>query len=209
MASAIMANAAEFTAKETAIVDIGAWTARGEQDKLGAAFKAGFGAGLTLNEAKELVGQLYAYCGFPRALNAAATLMGVWGAGNGERGTGKGPSPFSGSYNALRDGNIVSMPADRVFGSTKALAVNFMGGVADLPIGPFQMAVTRDVRLVPIFVMKERWDTYRIISRIFEPDATLPKRERMQRLAQQFADMMAEVIGRYPTQWFNYFEFVR
>ena len=75
MAMAITANAAELTAKESAIVDIGAWTARGEQDKLGAAFKAGFDAGLTLNEAKELVGQLYAYCGFPRALNAAATLM--------------------------------------------------------------------------------------------------------------------------------------
>ena len=75
MASAIMADAAELTAKENAIVDIGAWTARGEQDRLGAAFKAGFDAGLTLNEAKELVGQLYAYCGFPRALNAAGTLM--------------------------------------------------------------------------------------------------------------------------------------
>ena len=59
MAMAITANAAELTAKENAIIDIGAWTARGEQDKLGAAFKAGFGAGLTLNEAKELVGQLY------------------------------------------------------------------------------------------------------------------------------------------------------
>ena len=77
MASAIMAHAADLTAKETAIVDIGAWTARGEQDKLGAAFKAGFDAGLTLNEAKELVGQLYAYCGFPRALNAAGTLQRV------------------------------------------------------------------------------------------------------------------------------------
>ena len=75
MASAIMAHAADLTAKEATIVDIGAWTARGEQDKLGAAFKAGFDAGLTLNEAKELVGQLYAYCGFPRALNAAGTLM--------------------------------------------------------------------------------------------------------------------------------------
>ena len=61
MAMAITANAAELTAKENAVVDIGAWTARGEQDKLGAAFKAGFEAGLTLNEAKELVGQLYAY----------------------------------------------------------------------------------------------------------------------------------------------------
>ena len=77
MASAIMADAAELTPKENTIVDIGAWTARGEQDKLGAAFKAGFEAGLTLNEAKELVGQLYAYCGFPRALNAAATLQRV------------------------------------------------------------------------------------------------------------------------------------
>jgi len=81
MACAIIANAAELTSKEMAIVDIGAWTARGEQDKLGAAFKAGFGAGLTLNEAKELVGQLYAYCGFPRALNAAATLMKIEGYG--------------------------------------------------------------------------------------------------------------------------------
>ena len=81
MASAIMANAAELTAKENTIVDIGAWTARGEQDKLGAAFRAGFEAGLTLNEAKELVGQLYAYCGFPRALNAAATLMKIEGYG--------------------------------------------------------------------------------------------------------------------------------
>ena len=81
MAMAITANAAELTAKENAIVDIGAWTARGEQDKLGAAFKAGFDAGLTLNEAKELVGQLYAYCGFPRALNAAATLMKIEGYG--------------------------------------------------------------------------------------------------------------------------------
>ena len=90
MASAIMADAAELTPKENTIVDIGAWTARGEQDKLGAAFKAGFEAGLTLNEAKELVGQLYAYCGFPRALNAAGTLMKVWNEGNGELGTGNG-----------------------------------------------------------------------------------------------------------------------
>ena len=77
MASAIMADAAELTPKENTIVDIGAAVARGEQDKLGAAFKAGFDAGLTLNEAKELVGQLYAYCGFPRALNAAGTLQRV------------------------------------------------------------------------------------------------------------------------------------
>ena len=35
MAGAIIANAAELTPKETSIVDIGAWTARGEQGKKG------------------------------------------------------------------------------------------------------------------------------------------------------------------------------
>ena len=102
MAMAIAAQAAMLTAKETAIVDIGAWTARGEQDKLSAAFKAGFEAALTLNEAKELVGQLYAYCGFPRALNAAATLMKV--AGEVKPPEGRAPSPFKAEYNALADG---------------------------------------------------------------------------------------------------------
>ncbi len=104
MATAISVSAAALTDRETAIVDIGAAAARGEQEQLAEAFKTGFNAGLTLNEAKELVGQLYAYCGFPRALNAAATLMGVWGRGNGEWKTGKTPSPFPDGYNALRDG---------------------------------------------------------------------------------------------------------
>ena len=66
-----------LTQKELAIVDLSAATARGDQAALAAALNRGFDAGLTLNEAKELVGQLYAYCGFPRALNAAATLMKV------------------------------------------------------------------------------------------------------------------------------------
>jgi hypothetical protein len=39
MAMAITANAAELTAKENTIVDIGAAVARGEQDKLGTALE--------------------------------------------------------------------------------------------------------------------------------------------------------------------------
>ena len=108
MACAMTANAAELSAKETAIADIGAWTARGEQDKLAAAFKAGFNAGLTLNEAKELVGQLYAYCGFPRALIAAGTLMKICERRRAEGcppcQMGRVPSPFPQGYDALRDG---------------------------------------------------------------------------------------------------------
>ena len=102
MTLAIVANAAALTPKETAIVDIGAAVARGEQDKLAEALKIGFDTGLTLNEAKELVGQLYAYCGFPRALNAAVTLMTVAKECNPPE--GNKPSAFKADYNALADG---------------------------------------------------------------------------------------------------------
>ena len=80
-----------LTRKEFAIIDLSAAVARGEQAALAAALNAGFEAGLTLNEAKELVGQLYAYCGFPRALNAAATLMKV--AGEKHPAEGRTPNP--------------------------------------------------------------------------------------------------------------------
>lgn len=80
-----------LTRKEFAIIDLSAAVARGEQAALAAALNAGFEAGLTLNEAKELVGQLYAYCGFPRALNAAATLMKV--AGEKHPAEGRAPNP--------------------------------------------------------------------------------------------------------------------
>jgi 4-carboxymuconolactone decarboxylase len=39
--------------------------------------KVGLDAGLTVNEIKEVLAQLYAYCGFPRSLNAVNTFMGV------------------------------------------------------------------------------------------------------------------------------------
>ena len=75
MTTAIAASAAPLNKLDTALAKAGAAIARGEQDKLAAAFTEAFDAGLTLDQAKEVVGQLYAYCGFPRALNAATTLM--------------------------------------------------------------------------------------------------------------------------------------
>ena len=70
-------NQSALNPLDAALVKIGAAVARGEQDKLAAAFAEAFDSGLTLAQAKEIVGQLYAYCGFPRALNAAATLQRV------------------------------------------------------------------------------------------------------------------------------------
>lgn len=54
---------------------IAALTATGNLEQLKPAINTGLDAGLTINEIKEAIVQLYAYCGFPRSLNAINTLM--------------------------------------------------------------------------------------------------------------------------------------
>ncbi len=70
-------NDGALGAKETAIVKIAALTANGYTNELRQALNQGLDAGLTVNEAKEILVHLYAYTGFPRSLNGLTTLMDV------------------------------------------------------------------------------------------------------------------------------------
>ncbi|GAB4006002.1 hypothetical protein GCM10028808_07060 [Spirosoma migulaei] len=67
----------ELNAQQQRIVAISALAATGDLDGLKAQLGAGLDAGLTINEIKELLVQLYAYCGFPRSLNGISTFMKV------------------------------------------------------------------------------------------------------------------------------------
>lgn len=64
-----------LTVQEQKIAAIAAYTARGNLPELKKALTAGLDAGLTVNEIKEILVQSYAYCGFPRSLNALGTFM--------------------------------------------------------------------------------------------------------------------------------------
>lgn len=66
-----------LSARQQAIPLIAASMASSQMDKLNAALNQGLDAGLTINESKEILVQLYAYTGFPRSLNALNELMRV------------------------------------------------------------------------------------------------------------------------------------
>jgi 4-carboxymuconolactone decarboxylase len=66
-----------LNAKQEKIVTIAAFTAKGDLDKLKTALSEGLDAGLTVNEIKEVLVQMYAYTGFPRSLNGLGTFMSV------------------------------------------------------------------------------------------------------------------------------------
>ena len=56
---------------------ISALTATGNIERLKVQLGSGLDAGLTINEIKEALVQLYAYCGFPRSLNGISCFMQV------------------------------------------------------------------------------------------------------------------------------------
>ena len=61
--------------KEQSIAAISMYAARGNQDSLKVILARGLDCGLTVSEEKEVLTQLYAYCGFPRSMGALVTLM--------------------------------------------------------------------------------------------------------------------------------------
>ncbi|MEF3107643.1 carboxymuconolactone decarboxylase family protein [Raoultella sp. WB_B2P2-3] len=66
-----------LSASQQAIPLIASSMAMSNMEKLNKALNQGLDAGLTINDAKEILVQLYAYTGFPRSLNALSELMKV------------------------------------------------------------------------------------------------------------------------------------
>lgn len=70
-------KAQRLNAKQQSMIPIAAFTANGDLVKLKTALNEGLDAGLTVNEIKEILLQVYAYAGFPRSLNGIDTFMTV------------------------------------------------------------------------------------------------------------------------------------
>jgi 4-carboxymuconolactone decarboxylase len=66
-----------LSATQHSIIPIAAFTANGDMEQLRTALHEGLDAGLTVNEIKEILVQMYAYAGFPRSLNGIHTFMAV------------------------------------------------------------------------------------------------------------------------------------
>jgi len=66
-----------LTPQQRALIPVASLAAGGDIEKLSIALEQALDAGVTVNEAKEILVQVYAYAGFPRSLNALAELMKV------------------------------------------------------------------------------------------------------------------------------------
>lgn len=72
-----MNNNQALSDKQQCIIQIAALTAKGELQALKPVLNNGLESGLTVNEIKEVLVHLYAYCGFPRSIRGLQTFMEV------------------------------------------------------------------------------------------------------------------------------------
>ncbi|MDR2805243.1 MAG: lipid A biosynthesis (KDO)2-(lauroyl)-lipid IVA acyltransferase [Dysgonamonadaceae bacterium] len=115
---------------------------------------------------------------------------------------------------ALANGEIVSMPADRVFGSSKSIECEFIRGKADFPVGAFALAVNAEVEVLAVFCMKESAKKYKIYAQPLscyrdgiDPQSLENKKEKIENLVFSYVEELEKMVKQYPEHWFNYYKF--
>lgn len=108
---------------------------------------------------------------------------------------------------AIDNGEIISMHADRIFGSQKHINCRFMGDEASFPAGPFAFAAQKNTPVYAVFYMKEKTKVYHLYVRPIVCDKEGNIRKRMNGLAKRYVEVLEEMVNKYPYQWFNYFDF--
>jgi predicted LPLAT superfamily acyltransferase len=108
--------------------------------------------------------------------------------------------------NALAANEIVCIHADRFLPGNKTITADFFGEAAQFPYGPFLLALKMDAPTVFVYAFKETDKHYHFYSShlhyynkaIGDNESTVLK---------DFINDLEVKINRYPTQWFNYFDF--
>ena len=108
---------------------------------------------------------------------------------------------------ALQNGEIASMPCDRNHGSAKAVECDFIQGKADFPIGAFLLAVSFDVEVLAIFVIKISTKKYTVFVRPISAEAAINRKRQAENLVKSYARELENIVKQYPEQWLNYYEF--
>ncbi len=108
---------------------------------------------------------------------------------------------------AIQHGEIVSMPADRIFGSPKSVTSTLLGEEVKLPLGPFNVAAMRGLDVLAVNVMKNSAKSYKIHITPLEYDKEASRKQQISQLAHSYTVEIERILSMYPTQWYNFFEY--
>lgn len=108
---------------------------------------------------------------------------------------------------ALGDGEIISIPGDRIWGSQKVLRAEFLGKETRFPMGPYTVASIRGLDVLAVNVMKVSWTGYKVYVTPLKYDREAPRKRQVDQLLHAYLTELERLLVLYPTQWYNYFDF--
>ena len=118
--------------------------------------------------------------------------------------------PVEGAYRrcvqALRENHVVCFVGERNIGEG-GIEVQFMGRPCLFPQGPARISIATGAPLIPGFVVRRPNDSYAgIVEKPIRPPKIRDRREAARVMTQQFADLVATYIKRFPAQWGVFFK---
>jgi len=119
----------------------------------------------------------------------------------------KSPFALIEGINFLREGGIVSMTGDRLWGEQSYVTVNFLGHEARLPDTPHLFALMTGAPLMTFFVYQEAVGKYNIkISpgRKVSAAAREDRKKSVLESAQTYADDLALFAAEHPFEWHHF-----
>lgn len=105
-------------------------------------------------------------------------------------------------YDALRRGELVMMAGDRISATAPAKVINvkILDRDCKLPMGVFRFARACDAPVFAVVAVNIGHATYKLYVRELTTD-------KVQTMADEYAEFLQGMILSYPKQWFNFFEF--
>jgi len=122
----------------------------------------------------------------------------------------KESSPFAllEGINFLREGGIVSMTGDRLWGDQRSVKVNFLGYEVQLPDTPHLFALMSGAPLMTFFVNQKSPGKYHIVVSRGRQVLAVSRQDRKNAVlasAQAYADQLEQMARQHPFEW-NHFE---
>lgn len=114
-------------------------------------------------------------------------------------------------HNAFANKELVVMHGDRFLPGTATIEKDFMGKKAKFPAGPFVMAAKFGVPITVVFALKEGRTRYHFYAK--EPIEVKRSRTKeevetaVKTASDQYVAWLEEMVKKYPTQWFNFYDF--
>ena len=124
----------------------------------------------------------------------------------------KSPFALIEGINFLREGGIVSMTGDRLWGEQSSVTVNFLGHEARLPDTPHLFALMTGAPLMTFFVYQEAVGKYHIKvspGRKAVAASRADRKKAVQESAQAYARDLAEFVREHPFEWHHFEPFLR